>query len=251
MTPLFKDHFSDRAANYAIYRPHYPAALADYLASLGPTRGTAWDVGCGSGQMSPLLGDRFDRVIATDASPEQIIRAAPHPRVEYAVATAENAPLEDHSVDLIVVAQAAHWFDLPPFYKEARRVAKPDAGIALLAYGITVVEPPVLAVVDHFYSVVLAKWWPRERKHTENGYRDLEFPFDEVTPPPIDMAVDWTVDQFLGYVGTWSAVRAMEKAVGLGNTESFRRAVTAAWGDIPRRRVWWSIGMRVGRVRSS
>src|SRR4051794_23805954 len=113
MTPGFKDHFSDRAATYAAFRPSYPRELVDYLASIAPSRALAWDAGCGSGQLSTLLGDVFDRVIATDASAEQIGRAAPHPHVAYSVAPAERAPAADRAVDLISVAQAAHWFDLP------------------------------------------------------------------------------------------------------------------------------------------
>ena len=249
MTAQFKDHFSDRAAGYATYRPHYPPALADFLATIAPTRATAWDVGCGSGQLSTLLGDRFDRVIATDASGEQIARAVAHPQVEYAVATAESAPIDGGSVDLIVAAQAAHWFDLPSFYKEVRRVAKPRAGIALVTYGLTHVEPPVDAVVDHLYYDILAKWWPPERKQTENGYRDFVFPFDEVIPPRLDMLVDWTMDQLLGYVGTWSAVRAMETAEGTGPIERFHEAVAGAWGSNATRRVSWQLGLRAGTVR--
>src|ERR1044071_1228434 len=93
MTATFKDHFSDRAARYAEFRPRYPEALTEYLASLVSHPAIAWDVGCGSGQLSTQLGDRFERVIATDASAEQVARATPHPRVENLVAPAEKAPI--------------------------------------------------------------------------------------------------------------------------------------------------------------
>jgi SAM-dependent methyltransferase len=244
----FKDHFSDRAARYAEFRPRYPAALADYLASLAKHPATAWDVGCGSGQMSTLLGDRFERVIATDASEEQVSRAAPHPRVEYIVAPAERVPIADACVDLIVVAQAAHWFDLPAFYMEARRVAKARAAIALITYAITEVEPPVGEVVDRFYHQTLKRWWPLERRHTENLYADLPFPFAEISPPPLTMSVDWSMDQLLGYISTWSAVRALEKGRGDGALRELARDVRERWGDSPTRRVSWPLGIRVGRM---
>jgi SAM-dependent methyltransferase len=248
MTREFKDHFSDRAADYATYRPHYPPALADYLTSLAPARHVAWDVGCGSGQFSTLLGDRFERVFATDASAEQIARAVPHRHVKYAVAPAERTDITASSVDLITVAQAAHWFDLPRFYDEVRRVAQPGGAIAMFTYGITVVNRPVGPVVDDFYSRVLGAWWPRERRHTENGYRDFDFPFDEVDPPEIEMAVDWSVDQFLGYVGTWSGVRALIAAEGDAPFRMFSMKVRDAWGSTLLRRVSWPLAMRVGRV---
>jgi SAM-dependent methyltransferase len=250
VTGDFKDHFSDRAARYATYRPHYPKALGDYLAGLAPRRGTAWDVGCGSGQMSTLLGDHFDRVIATDASAEQIARAEIHPHVEYAVASAEQSGIASGSVDLIVAAQAVHWFDLPRFYMEVRRVGRPDAMVALVAYGVTLMEPAVLPVVDHFYWEVLDQWWPPERKHIELDYREIAFPFAEVAPPEMTMSVNWTVDEFVGYVGTWSAVRAMEKAEGAAGYQFFVGELRSAWGSVVRRRVWWKVAMRVGRVGS-
>ena len=111
----FKDHFSARSADYAVYRPTYPAALVDYLAGLCAATELALDAGCGTGQLSVLLARRFHHVVATDASPQQIEKAEPHPGVEYRVAPAERSGLPDASVDLVAAAQAAHWFDLPAF----------------------------------------------------------------------------------------------------------------------------------------
>ena len=76
----FKDHFSDLAAGYAAHRPTYPKGLVDYLAGLAPARRLAWDCGCGSGQLSTLLADAFERVTATDAS-AAVRCAQPHTQV--------------------------------------------------------------------------------------------------------------------------------------------------------------------------
>ena len=145
VTPAFKDHFSSGADGYAAHRPAYPAALAEFLAGAAPRPDVAWDAGCGSGQLSVLLGDRFERVIATDGSAEQLAHAAPHPRVEYRRATAEASGLADASVDLAVSAQAAHWFDLPAYYAEVRRVARKGALVAQSVYNL--VEVDVLQLV--------------------------------------------------------------------------------------------------------
>src|SRR5689334_3844133 len=109
MKATFKDHFSERAAGYASHRPHYTKELVMWLASLAPAKRLAWDAGCGSGQLSTLLGDEFEKVFATDASSAQIEQAEPHPHVEYRVEPAERSSLADGSVDLITVAQAIHW----------------------------------------------------------------------------------------------------------------------------------------------
>ena len=112
----FKDHFSRQAADYAKFRPGYPQELFDYLGSIAPSRQLAWDCGTGNGQAAVGLASVFDRVIATDASEKQISKAQLHERVEYRVAPAENSGIESGTIDLIMVAQALHWFDLPRFY---------------------------------------------------------------------------------------------------------------------------------------
>ena len=88
-TQHFPDHFSRQANDYARYRPTYPAALYDYLASLTPEHDRAWDVGTGNGQAAIGLARRFRSVIAADPSEQQIALAAPHERVTYRVGRAE------------------------------------------------------------------------------------------------------------------------------------------------------------------
>jgi ubiquinone/menaquinone biosynthesis C-methylase UbiE len=115
-TTTFKDHFSKQAADYAKFRPTYPQELFDYLGKIAPTRQLAWDCGTGNGQAAAGLATVFDHVIATDASAKQIGNAQSHERVEYRIAPAENSDIKSGTVDLIMVAQAVHWFDLDRFY---------------------------------------------------------------------------------------------------------------------------------------
>ena len=76
MSGPFHDHFSTVAGRYADFRPSYPQALFDYLATLAATDSMVWDCACGNGQASVDLASRFHRVIATDASKEQIASAS-------------------------------------------------------------------------------------------------------------------------------------------------------------------------------
>lgn len=209
----------------------------------------AWDAGCGSGQLSTLLAARFARVIATDPSAEQIAQARPHPGVEYRQSSAEVSGLEEASVDLAAAAQAAHWFDLPRYYDEVRRVGRPGGLIALLAYGVVHVEPALTNIVDRFYWQTLAGYWPSERRIVEEGYRSLPFPFPELTTPAFVMTATWSLAELLGYVGTWSAVQALEQAGGRKAFEGFMRALTDAWGEPQERRaVRWDLALRLGRL---
>lgn len=246
----FKDHFSERAAGYAAHRPTYPAALADFLAGLAPRRALAWDAGCGSGQLSVLLAGRFERVAATDASAEQVARATPHPNVEYRRAPAEASGLPDGSVDLAVAAQAAHWFDLEAYYAEVERVGRPGAAVALVTYGMMTVGEEIDRVVEPFYRETLGPYWPPERRHVEDGYRSLPFPFREVQAPKLEIRTAWSLAALLGYVDTWSAVRALEEARGPGPVQAFRRELARAWGPEEEvRSVRWPLSLRVGHVR--
>ncbi len=130
----FHDHFSGVANRYADFRPHYPAALFDWLATLVPKDSLVWDCAAGNGQASYDLATRFAHVIATDASKEQIASATPHPKVEFRVAPAEQSGLADGSAGLITVAQAVHWFDLDRFWVEAKRVLKGGGLLAFWGY---------------------------------------------------------------------------------------------------------------------
>jgi len=247
----FKDHFSEISAAYAAHRPSYPAALVDFLARLAPARRLAWDAGCGSGQLSVLLAGAFERVVATDASPEQIGRAASHTRVEYRCARAEESGLPESVADLETAAQAVHWFDLPSYYAEVRRVVRPGGIVALISYGVVTVGADVDAVIQPFYRSVLASYWPPERRHVDDGYRSLSFPFEEIDAPALEIRLDWRLPDLVGYVGTWSAVWALEQAEGPGPLATFRRALEAAWGRGPAttvRTVRWPLVLRVGRV---
>jgi SAM-dependent methyltransferase len=249
MAAPFKDHFSDRSAAYAQHRPGYPPALALWLAEQAPSRGLALDCGCGSGQFSTLLAEAFERVVALDASPQQVANASPHPRVEYRVATGEDTGLPAASVDLLSVAQAAHWFDLDAFYAEARRVLRPGGVIALITYNIIEIDGDVGALMRRFYHDVVGPFWPPERRHVESGYRELPFPFDETPAPALAMTARWGLDDLLGYVDTWSAVRAAEKTLGREPWERLAAELRTIWGPpAERREIRWPLSLRVGRV---
>jgi SAM-dependent methyltransferase len=242
----FADHFSTIAARYAAFRPAYPATLVDELAARC-TPGTAWDVGCGNGQLSVALAARFARVIATDPSQAQIDAATAHPRVEYACSPAEQSGLPDATADLVVAAQAAHWFDWPRFVVEAGRVAKPGALIALVSYGIVLVDGDAGREIAHFYHQVVGPYWPEGRAHVENGYRDLAMPWPDVAAPALDMRAEWTRDELLGYVSTWSATVKLVQTVGPGPVQALHDALARVWPDDERRTIRWPLALRFAR----
>jgi SAM-dependent methyltransferase len=216
-----------------------------------PGRELAWDCATGSGQAAIGLARRFERVIATDASPQQIAAAnavAPHPRVEYRVAPAEASGLDAGSADLVTVAQALHWFDLPAFYAEARRVLRPQGLLAAWSYGHPVLgEPQADAVFQRFYAETVVPYWPPERALVDDAYRTIDFPFEELEAPTFEMRTEWPLAALLGYVGTWSATTRFRKARGSDPVPELRRELAAVWGDPEtRREISWPLAIRVG-----
>lgn len=119
-----KDLFSDQADQYAKYRPSYPIEFYEYLNSILPIKNTAWDCGTGNGQVAIELAKTFIKVYATDISHSQLENAIKADNIEYSVQAAESSLFENNHFDLIIVAQAIHWFNFEEFYQEVKRTAK-------------------------------------------------------------------------------------------------------------------------------
>ena len=245
----FKDHFSGHAASYAAFRPGYPPELFDFVASLTPGRELAWDCATGNGQAAVPLAGIFARVVATDASQQQLDNATPHPRIEYRVAPAESSGLPDASVDLLTVAQAVHWFDFDRFYAEARRVLAPGGAIALWTYNLLRGTPEISALVDRLAREISGAYWPPERRWVDEEYRTLPFPLPEVPSPTFEHTETWDLPRLVAYLRTWSANVRYQAATGKDPIAQIAPELETAWGDPAEPRVLtWPIFMRAGKV---
>lgn len=247
----FSDHFSGVADDYARYRPVYPEALFDWLARRVAAADTAVDVACGSGQATLPLAARFETVVGVDAS-RDLIRNAPTVRgVTWKVARAEATGLADASADLVIAAQAAHWFDHDAFAREVRRILRPGGVVAVWCYGLFHFEPwPGLeGAVRHFHDAVVGPYWPPERAWIEEGYRSLPFPFAEQAAPVFSMRGEYTRESLLGYLGTWSAVKRYRAANGSDPLPALDSRLAAAWpDDTDTVTATWPLWLRTGRI---
>jgi SAM-dependent methyltransferase len=221
----------------------------DYLVALCHERRGAWDCACGNGQATLALAERFDSVIGTDASPQQLAAAPPHPKVTYRVARAEESGLESKSADLVTVAQALHWFDLDAFYAEVNRVLRDSGVLAVWTYGTLHVEGVGIdSLVQEFYHDTVGPYWPAERDLVDDGYRGLAFPFLEIAPPPFSMEEQWERPHLLGYLRTWSATARYVAQTGLDPVVALEEKLAPAWADPHSpRKVTWPMALRVGR----
>ncbi|MEO8355685.1 MAG: class I SAM-dependent methyltransferase [Chloroflexota bacterium] len=244
----FEDHFSRQSQTYVQYRPQYPQEIYGYLASLAPGKSLAWDCGTGNGQAALGLAKHFDNVFATDASAEQISRAYLHPKVDYHVEPAEHVSLNDSTVDLVTVAVAIHWFNFDEFYREAKRVLKPNGILAAWTYSLTEISPEIDALIQHYYHNILDGYWPERIRYLEEGYRTLPFPFEEITPPSFIMKVDWTLHQYAGFLNSWSATQRYKEQSGHHPLEIIWDELTAAWGNENEpHSICWPLHFRIGQ----
>ncbi|HMF08106.1 MAG TPA: class I SAM-dependent methyltransferase [Thermoanaerobaculia bacterium] len=244
----FKDHFSGVAQDYARYRPHYPEELFAFLASLCRRRELAWDCATGSGQAATGLARFFERVVATDASRQQIENARPDPKIDYRVAAAEESGLSPASADLVTVAQALHWLDLDRFYAEVRRVLAPGGALAVWSYYWLHVDPKIDAVVRRYHDETVGPCWPPERALVARGYASLPFPFEPVASAPLSIKERWDLAGLVGYLSTWSATRRFRESTGEEPLDLVIPDLLAAWGDPAEvKTVRWPLEIRVGR----
>lgn len=243
------DNFSNGASDYAIYRPESPTAIFDFLYSHVNRFDAAWDCGTGNGQVATKLAERFTRVCGTDISTEQLQQAKVMDNISYLHERAEKTTLPDTSIDLITVAQAIHWFDFDNFYKEVERVARPGAVIAAWTYTVLQLTPEINKVIDHLYSSITGAYWDKARGYVDACYGNIPFPFEEISTPVFYIHKQYTLEQLVGYLRTWSGVKHYISREQKDPLLLVMDDLKQAWGSEAKLQVTWPVHMRAGRVK--
>jgi SAM-dependent methyltransferase len=134
------ENFTGKAKDYAIGRPGYPKSAIEYICSLVPQDAVFADIGAGTGKFTVTLAECGYSVFAVEPNADMrgqlVIMLAPFPNVKIIDSTAEVTTLPEHSVDVITVAHALHWFNLDAFRTECHRIMKPD-GLVIVIYNLT------------------------------------------------------------------------------------------------------------------
>ncbi len=123
--------FGAVASQYATARPRYPETLVADIVRSG-TR--VLELGAGTGLLTRTLAtSNLTFLVATDLDPQMLVELhGALPAIPAVVARAERLPFPDQHFDMVIAAQAAHWFDLEPAAHEIRRVLRPGGELALL-----------------------------------------------------------------------------------------------------------------------
>lgn len=240
------DYFSTQAADYSRYRPEYPAALYQRLLPLVPSHGRAWDCGTGNGQVAAVLAADFSEVIATDISASQIAESSAPSNVAFAVATAEQSGLEAHSIDLITVGQAIHWFDFEAFWAECQRVARPGAVLAFWTYGLACAGLPD-SFEQHYHTDIVGPYWPPGREHVDVLYESIKPPFRCLADEALTLKLDWSLAHYLGYLSSWSATQKYRESLGSDPVLLAQEKLQSIWGE-GEREINWPLALKVYEI---
>lgn len=241
-----KDNFSSQAEDYSRYRPKYPAGVYEFLRSRLKGFEKAWDCGTGNGQVAVELSSFFTNVEATDISLNQLKNAEKRDNIHYSVQPAERTSFPAQNFDLIITAQAIHWFRFEDFYAEVKRCLKPQGLLAVLGYGLFSSNPETNRIIAHFYNDIIGPFWDKERRYLEDEYKTIPFPFRELETPQFNQQYEWTISQLLGYLRTWSAVKHFEKRKNVDPVAIIEEDLTKAFGK--KNEVSFPILFRLGKL---
>lgn len=239
--------FSIRSEDYAQFRPTYPDALFEWVTDHCSATRCALDIAAGTGQASRPLSERFEQVVACDASPDQLWGNADWTTLQRVAAFAEKLPLRDGIADLIVVAQALHWFATPAFFGEAKRVLAPDGLFCAWCYSLLRIEPEIDTLIDRLHGDVLSGYWPAGRASVDIGYHDIIPPFQTIKLPRFAIEAQWDLHQLVGYFHTWSAVKRWQRTHDRDPLDQLVPELSELWGDPGhQRQVRWPLHFIAG-----
>ncbi len=246
---LRKDHFSSYAASYAKFRPNYPEQLISTICEVVEHKIQALDVGTGNGQVAMQLAEHFQTVYGVDISPQQMAQSSRRANVHYMISNAESTPFADRSFDLIVAAQSYHWFGEEQFWQEMKRLAKPGAVAAIWGYQLLRVDHDVDELIDDlYYNTLGQKYWDPERKKIEDQYQSIHFPCDELPFPDAEILLNWTWEELLGYISTWSAVQKYIREKRQNPLKDLEHYLLEHWEEEATHEAHFPIFGRLGRI---
>jgi ubiquinone/menaquinone biosynthesis C-methylase UbiE len=225
----FRSYGKDESKRYAQLRLAYHPSVYESIIAQHTSKGgkldSLLDVGCGPGLATRDLATHFNHATGIDAGESMIevaqsmdIKTSTSEPVAFKLTSAEEmADIEDNSIDVITAANAAHWFDMPAFWKRAAQVLKPGGSVALWTSGEMVAhsDTPNFAKINEAF-----KRWQEDYLEAYYGignflvrdqYRGLGMPWD--AEPPIEsfdraslFRKEWALDETFhdGQDGTFS-----------------------------------------------
>jgi SAM-dependent methyltransferase len=147
------ERFTGLATLYGQARPTYPAELVHWCLEQAPSPQLIVDLGCGTGISTRLFATTSQLVIGIDPNPDMLATARAEGAQDYRVGTSEDTGLPDACADLIIAAQAFHWFDLDRTFAEVERIGTPRSACVAF-WNVRLEDTPFM----HGYETLLRTW---------------------------------------------------------------------------------------------
>jgi len=250
MTNSAKDLFSGHSDIYVKYRPLYPKELYDFILDHVPKKEMALDCGTGNGQAAGILAGHFKEVHAIDISEKQIRNAVQKKNLHYHVCTAEEMAFADDTFNLVISATAIHWFHFDKFFKEIQRVGNDKSVFACWGYSVVRTnEPELNKLIDKFYTQTIHDYWDPERRHVDEEYRSIPFPFEEIKNPGFATYLKWDLNILEGYLNTWSAVQHYIRKNNINPVNELMREIRSTINEGVELQITFPVFLRLGIIK--
>jgi SAM-dependent methyltransferase len=217
--------FGAQAAAYAVGRPGYPAEAVTWV--LPPEARLVLDLAAGTGRLAERLLDLGVDVVAVE--PDAAMRAHVPSAARAMDGTAEAIPLDDCSVDAVVVGTAFHWFDAPRAMAEIHRVLRPGGTVGVLWNLLDDSVPWVHAFCDVLDAEARASIVDPDQEPPYQDVPGMSRPERRNVPH----AERYDVDRLLTYVMSWSQTILLPDDRRVARLDEVRAVAPGASFDLP------------------
>jgi hypothetical protein len=118
-------------------------------------------------------------------------------------------------------------------------------------YGLCKINHEVDEVFLDFYNNTVGPYWDNARKLVEDEYRSLPFPFEQIQSPEFEIIVEWTLDQFMGYLTSWSATQKYIKSHKINPVELVTEKLKPHWPSDELKCLTFPVFLKLGRIHKA